>query len=258
MKKGMLIIVLALTLVLAACGKKNDGETTSVESIETEAENTTDADTDAGTQPDNNDSQSPDYEEIYKDVLDKMYQIVSHTDTAVNDEDDVLAVQEAANYKENPLKDIGYAFVDLSQDGFCELVIGSVDKNDYAGNVILAAYTYNYGQTVYSFGGPSRNPHYLTNDGKILFYTYYGYNSYGFGLSSVNSKGTELKCEDLIYVGIGPDGETMSVFENKDGFWDEDSAYLSDMTMDEFDSIWEKYVADTKFIELTPFEQYTK
>lgn len=202
---------------------------------------------------------TPDYEEIYQDVLDAMHRIIAHPESAeqTDEDEESFAVLEAASYHENPLRDIGYAFMDLSGDGVSELVIGNVNNNSYPGNTLLAVYTVKDGEVVYSFGGPSRNPHFLMGDGRILYYISYGYTSYGFGLSTLNAEGTTLTCEELLYTGIGPDGETPAVFENKEGLWDEDSAYLSDMTMEDYEKAWDGYVADTQFVELTPFAQYT-
>ena len=199
-----------------------------------------------------------DYEEIYQEVLDKMHRIIAHPESSAWDEDDgAIAIVEAANYQESALQNIGYAFEDLSGDGVCELIIGNRTVNSCPGNTILAVYTYHDGNVVYSFGGPSRNPHFLMGDGRILFYASNGYMSYGFGLSTLNKDGTTLTCEELVYTGIGPYGETQVVFENKEGFWDEDSAYLSDMTLEDYENYWESYLEKTQYVYLTPFSEYT-
>lgn len=267
MKKKVLFMSLLMSGVLAGCSLvqnpgtvDTDSEDEVSEDVTENEEPETDVDEETGADPEEStpDETAPNYEEIYGDVLNKMHRIIAHPESSAWDEDDgTLIIEEAANYNEYPLENIGYAFIDLSGDGFCELVLGSCLNNSYPGNTIHAVYTYQNGEVVYSFGGPSRNPHFLMNDGRILYYASNGYHSYGFGLSTLNSAGTALVSDELVYTGIGPDGETQVVFENNEGKWDEDSAYLSDMSLEDLDNAFENYMADTKFVELTPFALYT-
>lgn len=256
------MLAMLLSGVLAGCAivpnPSTGDDDTEVENSVDDTENTendTEADVDTENEPEVNEL---DYEEIYQDVLDKMHRIIAHPESSAWDADDAsIIIQEAASYQEDPIDNIGYAFMDLNGDGVCELVIGNVQNNYYPGNTLHVVYTYLDGEVVYSFGGPSRNPHFLMEDGRILFSASNGYYSYGFGLSTWNAGSDTLTCEEIVYTGIGPDGETQVVFKNNIGYWDEDDAYLTDMTLDDYENEWESYAANTKYVELVPFSQYS-
>lgn len=271
-KRVALMIALAMSAAtFAGCGLNHGGKDNSGNngilnpkdnSHPDKNGNSSDTDYSNGTTENITDGDVLNYEEIYQDKLDMIHRILLHPETAELDSDideGIMGVLEIANYSENPLAEAGYAFVDLSGDGFCELVIGvtstEVLSEEKPGNQILSAYTINEGETVCAFSGSYRNAYYLMNDGQILFSASNSAFSSGFGISSLNPEGTMLTCNKLIYTGIGPDGENAAVFES-DGVWDENDNYLTDMSLDEYDRGWQNYAADTKYIDLIPFEFY--
>lgn len=162
--KKILIVLLAAAMVLtmAACTVSGDTEGTTQEASgsapeTTVPEETTGVETEPETQPDATAGTQPGYGEI----LDLYYEALSRR---WNEEDILsrsLSPLCASCYDGEPLKNVGYALLDLNGDGAEELIIGAISGDAYVEEMVFDLYTLEDGKPVQVFAGQERNSLYL-------------------------------------------------------------------------------------------------
>lgn len=197
-------------------------------------------------------------EELYADAFAAMsYAISNPEDVEWDYANGTMGVCEASVYSENPMAEIGYAFIDVDNDGVNELLIGNVNPSGYEdeyGNEIYAVFTIDNGTPKCVISGWSRNRHYLMNDNSFLYCASNSYNNYGFGIQTLTSYG--VISSNAVYVDVAPNGEDDAVYSNPSGNWDADSAYLTDLTLDDWNNAYHEKLENTQYVYYTPFEFY--
>lgn len=81
-----------------------------------------------------------DYLPEYREVTDKYIRALSDEIDGTRLYEDGVSILVHNFYNQNPLQRLGYALVDLNQDGRPELIIGSVDNDAFYGNILFDVY----------------------------------------------------------------------------------------------------------------------
>ena len=194
MKRRNTILSLCTMLALSLCGcgnDKNDKTTEAVTEISTtenvtavevttEATDSTEATSEAtieANQPadikiavvgDGLEESQEYYENMYRDILDSYYVIVTGNMDTYDYIDGSSGIGEIVmSGSENTMDTTGYTFVDCNNDGIAELVIGAISEEKegkYYGQYIYSVYTY-MDMPYLILEGWSRNRCFLLNDG---------------------------------------------------------------------------------------------
>jgi len=104
----------------------------------------------------------------YKATLDNIYGILIGTNTNNSNNDGLSGIWESAMWGQpaDNLSTIGYAFVDIDNNGTEELIVAQSFGNDWPCD-ILNIYTISDNKVVMLAEGWSRNRYYLLNDGTV-------------------------------------------------------------------------------------------
>ena len=100
---------------------------------------------------------------VYADILQKLTDDLMERKDREGLEEDGFSYVYAYSYEledKDPLDEIGFAYTDINNDGYAELVIGSVDDS-----VIYDMYAQVDGEPVHVFSGGERNTYTLTGHG---------------------------------------------------------------------------------------------
>lgn len=241
----ILVVVLGLTLF---CGCE-EGNTASTE---THVEETTVPITEV----------QADYKEVYAEVLDRYYGIITNEEDIMLKGEGNTGVYEAIAEldKEAALGVVGYMFKDITGDGFAELIVGAVSDNEnswYKTPEVFAVYTIAHDMTFLIAEGRARSSYHLLDDG-TFFYEGSGGAAYSaVGNFRVSQGGTALICNDFYFTEPDKDDVNTSViYYNTTGKWDVEKADKTDLTIDDFSEIRKGYQEKTAELNLTPFSQY--
>lgn len=158
------------------------------------------------------------------------------------------------------LQYLGYAFEDVSGDGVPELIIGTI-PNENAEipevQLLLGGYACKDGEPVCFLDGRARNVYEWLGDGRFFNYGSSGYAYSGFGTFRLSPDGTELQCEEWYFSDTkGADNSEIGYYHNKTGAWDKNAAEELDIDADAFWALSDKYDAEIKTLDLTPFAEY--
>lgn len=109
------------------------------------------------------------YQPLYQSVLD-MYQSVltsaSFDDVYLGDGEVSILVRDF--FDRNPLRRVGWSLTDLNLDGVPELVIGSVENEDFYGNILFDVYTLSEGKPVRLAQSRERDRWYTIGEWNLL------------------------------------------------------------------------------------------
>lgn len=284
MRKKVLsmIVVSMFVILLSGCGIANDDKTTEavIEMSTTENVTTEDATTEAKTEATENTEvtieviQATDnkisvvgdglketqeyYENMYRDVLNLNYKIVTGGMDSYEYTEGTSGVGEVVmGGNENAMDTIGYTFVDSNNDGVAELIIGAINGEEngkYYGEYIYSVYTYDIMPQLI-LEGWSRNRCFLLNDG-----TYYTEGSSGamysvFENYKLGANETELSCLDYYFSKEKNETfEEYGFYHNTTGEWD--ITVSEELGEEEYWNIAAAYSARTIPLEYTPFANY--
>lgn len=188
-----------------------------------------------------------DYEELYRPVLEKYYDIILNSDDGEGIEDGEFAVFYVKNYLEKPLAEMGFALKDINGDNEPELLIGSV-----GGKEINALYTLDHGKPKFVLYGVYRDVYYLLDDNS-LFNT--GSASAMISIfANYTFNGEDLDCKEYYFTDDKDGNFTELVyFKNDRGEFDvTNSTMINEKEyMDERSKLEQKIVG----IDYTPFEK---
>ena len=201
------------------------------------------------------------YENIYKEVLDKMYKICVDPWNAGGDvEDGSFGVWEAAASSDSPLEKIGYTFMDINGDNYQELIIGRTEVYNYdgfPGNEIYAVYSwYNEDEVICVLSGWGRNMCMCMEGNRFLNNASSGWLSSSVAVGRLNADGNAYEYERFMYTGPNADESDVVVYENTDGEWRETADELTDYTGDDMYNYYTECGMMTVEIPLTPFLDY--
>ena len=235
MKRRLLAIGMALTMVLTGCGNG--------ESVEMDQ------------------SVPVDYAEAYVPILDAYYdliyygtgreEIVSHTGVM-----ELLTMEgpgEAA-------KKIGYSIEDISGDGVSELLMSFIEdetEEGVFGKHLFAVYYLGEEGPQQLFDGWGRSGYCLMENGDILYQGSAGAAYSIFGTYTLSEDGAELICNDYYFTHEqDEDYADLACYHNTTGEWDKDASEKLDMTLDEFWQMEEDLMEQAKLVEVQPFIDY--
>lgn len=149
------------------------------------------------------------YNEQYGEVLDQYY-------TALTEkwEEEKLLSEGMSNltafcYDGNPLENLGYAYVDVNNDGYWELLIGALNGDEFTERVVFDLYALEDGVPVQIFSSMERSRYYICEE-----------EAGGYQLANVGSggasfsgwhyyilNGTQMQVIQAIMYDIGDDPE---------------------------------------------------
>lgn len=163
----------AMVLGMAACGtdeqQENDTtgkvntETTGSEAQSKDNKETEKTETTKETEKKDEDKDASEHIELYKTVLDKYYQAIDEKWNEGKLSEEGLSTLLTYCYDGEALKNIAYGFVDIDNDGSCELFIEPVSGDEFVKDMIFEMYTLKDGKPVQVLSGNERNRYYLSH-----------------------------------------------------------------------------------------------
>ena len=190
-------------------------------------------------------------EAAYKDTLADMQGILSSPESAENIFDGMYGVYEAILALGDDAADtVGYAYIDLDQDGQKELLIGNFTGTGASDvkNEIYGAYTYHMGIREPLFEKQKRNTYALTDTGTLYFH---GSDEVAFHIVAEYQMTEEgIVCIDFYfsYPKYG-DINNLEYFHNTTGQWDPKVSEKVDMTYEQFEEIRKNLAVRTVSID---------
>ena len=200
-----------------------------------------------------------DYEEVYKDTLDSIYELAVADKSGIHTADGQIGIMEVVGglKGDEALGKIGYTFMDLTGDGFSELVIGYIPESGEESYSILSAYTIAHDMPWLLIEGWARSSYYLLDDG-TFFYMGSGGAAYSYiGNYRMSQGGTSLICND--YYFTEPDEKDASVtviYHNTNGKPKADRSERTDLEMSDFTEIRKDWESKRVSLELKAFSEY--
>ena len=198
------------------------------------------------------------YENLYRDVLNLNYNIISGGIDGYEYSEGTSGIGEVVmGGAEDAMDTIGYTFVDSNNDGIAELVIGSIyeeGNGNYYGTYIYSIYTYD-AMPQLILEGWSRNRCFLIDDG-----TFYNEGSSGamysvFQNTKLGANETELTYIDYYFTKEKDETfEEYGFYHNTSGEWD--ITVSEELGEDEYWNIASAYSARTISLEFKPFSMY--
>ena len=245
MKKTVFIMLLICVFLLSACGAPvNEApETTTGADQTTAAADLTDSEI---------------YDEFLSRLSNRLARII--IDDTLLDGFDLLegmaGVAEIANLRELDMLDkIGYAILDINEDGTAELLIFDIRKSgdsDMKLKGILCAYTVSDNEAVLLLEGTSQNCYYLLDDGAVLNRNYVDTTVSNIGVYRLDKEGTELTCVDYYFTAT--DGNNQQVwYQNQNGAQDIAGSVVVSGGAEGFDTVQNELTSRIQAVEMTPF-----
>ena len=230
-------------------------ETEVSESLNTQEQNTTLTETENQTEEISSTNSVSDETDIYNDILDRVYFLLTNKDAETDLQDGEIGIHETAMLSENPLNDIGYCIKDISGDGIPELLIGSIsEKTDSAsyGSIIFDVYTYSDNSPLLTFEGWARNAYEYAEDGNFVYHGSGGAIYSYLGDYTISQDGKELICNNFYFTKEKDETFNDIMYLHNTSGDSEDTA-SEEITEDEFYNAFEQLDSKVKAIELIPF-----
>lgn len=189
---------------------------------------------------------------IYKDVLDMYYQKISY---GWDRTEDVSLIFFQGYPQTQTVSDVGYAFVDLDNNGIPELLVSTVQ--DAVDGMIYDLYSYVEGNVIHLASSIERGRYYLCEDNTI-----YEEGSGGATVSSTMMFGIgadkySLSLKEMVIYNADLNPENPWFYGTEqcyDDYFGYNTDYLTGITEEEARAIQNKY--GKKNIELTLFDSY--
>lgn len=261
--KNLTLTLLALVLlVLSACGAKEEGPRISdltKPAVEETVQTPQEPETEKGSsiKIEKNEAEKGEDEEAekqaqneallaaYEAILDRSVEVLS-SGGDIETRDGETGLLEACYGGTG----VGYAVEDLTGDGVPELVLGSLEDD-----TLYAVYTGDQGEPVLMLEGYCRNRCYYVGRGRFFCSGSASALNSILAAYTLSEDGLELVCEDFYFTDESAD-DMMDVafFHNTSGVMDPDVSEQLDMDYGGFFAIEDKWMAQVRTIELTPFE----
>lgn len=202
--------------------------------------------------------------DVYPELIKSYYDFVANynphsEDLTINE--GFIGVKESTlgRTNEEALDSLGFSVEDLNGDGIDELVIGSLESDEYVNNAnqIYALYTCVDNKPVLVFEGWARNRHYFISSD-----TYYYEGSNGamysiFGSAKLAPGDTELSDYDYYFTHDDPTGLSDILFyHNNTGVFDPNGSTLLDTSDDDFWDNRNNFIDQLINYDLAPLTQY--
>lgn len=168
----------------------------------------------------------------------------------------MAGIAEIAYLRELDMLDkIGYAILDINDDGTSELLILDIRKsvdNDIDTNGILCAYTVSGNVSVLLAEGSSQNRYYLLDDGTILNCNIVDTAVQSVGVYRLDSNGTVLVCLDYYFAADDGNGQQIW-YQNQTGAQDVAASVAVPGGVDDFKAIQDELAYRIQTVETIPF-----
>ena len=204
-----------------------------------------------------------DYEEIYHDTLNALYNRINGWST----DSDALAggfvgIAEfiGGDTGDAALRKIGYAIMDINGDTVPELIVTGITKRGkklcFADDVCLV-YTYVDKKSVEVVSGWARSGYRLMDDGHLYYHGSSGAMYTLFGDYALEPGGEKPVCKDF-YFSSDEENTNYDIYyyQNTDGFADVSSSKKLDITPEAFGKLMDGYEKRCRRIEVTPFSDF--
>lgn len=213
---------------------------------------------------------NPEVEQKYRETMDVLARVLDNNCNLLyngfSEEDEypyvTSGVMEVSMYEKRAelLRNIGYAFEDISGDGMPELLIGSIPDSASEvpeKQVIYGGFTCKDGEPVCFLDGWARNFYQWMGDGRFYNFGSGGAAYSGFGTFRISEDGTALACEDWYFSDTkGADASEIVYYHNTTGVWDKNAAQEISMTSDAFWELSDSLDESCKEMRLLPFAKY--
>lgn len=189
---------------------------------------------------------------LYKDILDMYYQKISY---GWDRTEDVSLIFFQGYFRTETVSDVGYAFVDLDNNGVPELLISTVQ--DAVDGMLYDLYSYVDGNVVHLASSIERDRYYLCEDNKICNEGSGGAAVSSTGLFGISSDKHSLSLKEIVVYNADLNQKNPWFYgkeECYDSIYGYDSDYLIGITEKEARNIQSNY--KKKNIELTLFDSY--
>jgi len=271
-----IFIVCALCFLLIGCGKKAeesenvdnneavvvDEETSATEEEISDVEKS-DTEEDMASLEENIVGDDNTYDEDYwSEILDMYYKHLLGIDVSELETPFLYVstgVHEQTYYAEDDsLNDIGYAFIDLNDDGKNELLIGCPVSEYTEHSEILAGYTIVEGTPFMIIEGWARNRQYLLPDNIIYNEGSNGASYFLMGTYKLDKDAMQLTCEDFYFTDyLDNNIDDLYVFYNNIGEWDIKKSSQADLSPDSLYNMSQEYLSTAQIIDFIPFSNYS-
>ena len=217
----------------------------------------------ADTGSDQAETGSVDYKQVYDDILQEMYRIVTdeeYADTLQEDNPAYLGISMARADIDGS-EALGYCMEDLNRDGVPELLVGYCGQSDDTpySHILYAAYTCQDNAPILLYSGWYRNAFYYLGDGRFLNCGSNSAASSFYATYVLKPGETELTCEDYWFSEgiLTVDGEvTIEYYHNTIGEYATDESEKLDISDDDFWQKEDELATGIKQLTLISFTDY--
>ena len=195
--------------------------------------------------------------DAYIQILDDTYYQLCGYPTADNTKNWIYDVRSTAEDSESSLSLVGYALMDVNEDGTEELLIGDIGNEETAGTMIYNMYTLSDGEAVQVFEGWYRSSYTTMENGNFLYRGSASAFSGSYGLFYLPSDSIELACEDFYFTdAVDEEFTEFALFHNTTGEWDKESSEKTDIPEEKFYDQETEWLEEVNTVELTGFTSY--
>lgn len=202
--------------------------------------------------------------DIYRELLDFYYDLILNAEYDRDLDDIEFAVLERTSGwdREEALRNVGYAVMDVSGDETPELFIGAAGPKLDIGsckNMIYAVYTVAEDEPEPVMGGWWRSNYCWMGGSDFLYVGTLSALYTVFGTFTILPDGLSMDWTDY-YFSYEKEGNFSEVgyYQNASGVWDPAESEELKITSDEFWRIWEGLLAETRPVGLIPLSEYAR
>lgn len=245
-KRILLVTVLGLFVFMVACNRGNDE--VGLDTISGAEDNTGNMSDGTG---DGYKLEVPEYAR----VLDKYYEALSEKWKGEELVAEDLSLLNLYCQEKNALLQVGFLLVDVDYDKVPELLIGSIDGDEFVDKMIFEMYTIKNGEVVKYFTGQERNYYYITQE-ETGDYIFCNHASGGAGQTArymFNILNREINVVQAIIYDNSIDAKNpWYMTYDTDGDVRNDDSIDEELACDIMDSYEKRYLQ----LQFIPFAQY--